>query len=633
MRAKVIAILSVLVVLLSAGPVASDGCFFWRLGADLREPEQLAVLHHDGETETLILRAKYEGEAYDFAWVVPVPSVPEVEAVQAAEPSPGTPSSLFDELGRYTHARESSRAAIGRQPLGEESEVTASAGVDVVDRKRVGIFDMTVLRADDTEALAEWLDLRRFRLSEKRREVLRHYVRKDWYFVACRIARYDLTDQVESDMRSGTLQPIKLTFESESAVYPLRMSALNTGETDVLIYVLGETPMVPTEGGHSVGFSMEHSTCGFGQLGTGLVDPDYGTYARVESSDVPMTWEAVRPAEGSAYLCKYRATLQSSELADDITFRTLDPIEYWEGVRDTASSADARAMAGWVLAWHDPGILMDYVGSADTALKSAAAYSSKASAGVLERLASDSEEGVRWMVAANTATPTELLMALATDESVLVREAVAGNASASEDVLALLAADRQRSVRELVSRHPSAGERIWNIWAGSEAYVTRIEAASYDDAPAAILELLSGDENVEVRKRIARRSDVSTELRMKIAHDPDPVVRRALVRSCEKEEGHILAFLAGDSHESVREAVAFYWLTPDETLIMLADDPSPKVRSKVARNRVTPKSTIIRLTEDPEELVRRRAFHGLLIRGFTRAEAAEMTGLPEDTRK
>lgn len=633
MRAKVTVILSVLVVLLATCPAASDGCFMWRGGADLREPEQLAVLHHDGETETLIVRAKYEGDAYDFAWVIPVPSVPEVEAVEAVEPTPGAPMSLFDELSRYARERESRRARVDTQILAPIPSAISSSGVEVIERKRVGIFDMTVLRADDTEALVRWLDLRRFKLPDRGGKVLDHYVQGGWYFVACRIGRYELTDRVEEQMREGTLQPIRLSFPSEIPVYPLRMSALNSGETDVLIYVLSETPLVPGVGEHADDFPLTHTLCKYRQLGTGVVAPEYGVYARVDSMDIPMTWEAVRPDEASIYLCKYRAVLESSELEDDLTFEEFDPVSHWTSVRDTGSSSYTRAVAAWVLAYYDPDILMELVGSGDPAMKSVAALSEKASVGVLKRLASDPEEDVRWMVATNTATPSELLMTLAKDGSVPVREAVAGNASASEDVLALLASDRQRSLRELVSRHPAAGERIWNMWADSEAYVTRIAAASYADAPAAILERLADDENVEVRKCIARRSDVSTELRVKLAHDPDPVVRKALVRRCEKEEGHILALLAGDSDESVREAVALYLRTPVETVAMLADDPSPKVRSNVARNRVTPKSIVIRLAEDPEELVRQQAFYGLTIRGFTRAEAAEMTGLPEDTGK
>jgi hypothetical protein len=628
MRANATVILTLLVVLLTAGTAASDGCFMWRNGADLREPEQLAVLHHDGEKETLIVRAKYEGEAYDFAWVIPVPAVPELEAVEAREPTPGRPISLFTELSMYTRERERSKAAPRVQTgMSATPHTEASADVEVIDRKRVGIFDITVLRADDAAALVRWLELRRFKLPEDREGVFDHYVRKGWYFVACRIGRYELTDKVEKDMRKGTLQPIRLSFACETPVYPLRMSALNSGETDVLLYVMSEKPMVPAAGPHVDDFPLEHSVCGFRQLGTGLVDPEYGTYARVDSSDIPTTWEALRPEEDSTYLCKYRATLESSEMADDITFEEFEPTGYWAGVQDTASTSDTRAIAAWVLAWHDPGNLMELVGSADPALRSAAAVSEKASVGVLKCLVSDPDRNVRLMVASNTETPEMLLRTLAEDEAYRVREAVAGNASATEDVLLVLAADSQRMVRERVSEHPLAGERVWSVWTGSENRTVRIAAASFEDAPPSVIEILAADEDVEVRKRIARRRDVPTELRMQLAKDPSPLVREALVRSCTEEEGHILTLLAGDSDQSVREAVAWYWRTPLETLTMLADDPSPEVRAKVAMNRVTPKADIVRLATDPEESVRLKVWHGLRVRGFTPQEAEEMTGI------
>ena len=59
----------------------SDGCFFWRKGADLYEPSQKAVIYHKNGREKLILQVKYEGPAEDFAWIVPLPAQPQVEAI------------------------------------------------------------------------------------------------------------------------------------------------------------------------------------------------------------------------------------------------------------------------------------------------------------------------------------------------------------------------------------------------------------------------------------------------------------------------------------------------------------------------------------------------------------------------
>jgi len=42
---------------------------------------------------------------------------------------------------------------------------------------------------------------------------------------------------VQEHMRSGTIQPIMLTFESKEPVYPLKISSVNAGSTEILLYV------------------------------------------------------------------------------------------------------------------------------------------------------------------------------------------------------------------------------------------------------------------------------------------------------------------------------------------------------------------------------------------------------------
>jgi hypothetical protein len=602
-----------------------DGGYFWRNGADLREPEQLAALYYDGENETLIIRAKYEGEAYDFAWIIPVPSVPEVEAVGNAALERGGPRTLLIELGNLTMFRENKRAIRGFQTQPTVISAAPSTGVEVIERKRVGVLDIAVLRSAETEPLLDWLTFRHFALPDDAGEVLEHYVSENWVLVACRVARYDLSEDAARGLRKGTLQPLKLRFRTATPIYPLVMSSLNSGETELLLYALSDSPLVPTDP-HSSGLSLQHSLCGFQQLGAGVVDPEFGTYARVDSSEAPLTWQAVEPRTDGVYVCKYRAKLQASEIANDIALESFDPVSYWRSVSDTAASRERQAMAAWVLSWHHPEFLPVLVGSADPLKRGAAAYSTRATPGMLRALVSDPSDDVRWLVASNTRTPEDLLARLTGDPSVFVRVAVAGNPSASEDVLIALAGDRKSQVRERVSENPAAGERVWDVWVNSEDRSARIKAATYQNAPPAAIERLAADEDVEVRKRVARRTDISSELRMKLAHDPSPLVREALVRSCTRDEGDILTFLAADSDESVREAVAWYWLTPKETLTRLAYDPSPGVRSKVAMNRVTPKETVVSLASDPDENVRSKVYQGLRVRGFTPDEAEAMTG-------
>ncbi len=59
-------------------PLYADGKFFYNDHGPRDLPYQRAILTFDGESETLLIQSSYHGVPSDVAWVVPVPSLPEV---------------------------------------------------------------------------------------------------------------------------------------------------------------------------------------------------------------------------------------------------------------------------------------------------------------------------------------------------------------------------------------------------------------------------------------------------------------------------------------------------------------------------------------------------------------------------
>lgn len=51
--------------------------------AKVQIPDQRALIHFDQGTETLVIDTSFKGEGTNFAWIIPVPSAPKVEAVTA----------------------------------------------------------------------------------------------------------------------------------------------------------------------------------------------------------------------------------------------------------------------------------------------------------------------------------------------------------------------------------------------------------------------------------------------------------------------------------------------------------------------------------------------------------------------
>jgi hypothetical protein len=65
--------------------LANGGLFPYGLYKDIYEPNQLAMIVFDDMVEKIIFQIDYEGDAEDFAWVIPVqrtkdvtPLVPEI---------------------------------------------------------------------------------------------------------------------------------------------------------------------------------------------------------------------------------------------------------------------------------------------------------------------------------------------------------------------------------------------------------------------------------------------------------------------------------------------------------------------------------------------------------------------------
>jgi len=67
----------------STGRVWADGAFFSNMVKHLYEPEQKAVIHWDGERESMILSARVHGknikELSRMAWVIPLESMDKPE--------------------------------------------------------------------------------------------------------------------------------------------------------------------------------------------------------------------------------------------------------------------------------------------------------------------------------------------------------------------------------------------------------------------------------------------------------------------------------------------------------------------------------------------------------------------------
>jgi hypothetical protein len=310
----------VILSILFCVPAHADGGLFGKDGRDISEPEQKAVIFFHGGSEELVLSVRYEGASEDFAWLVPTPGQPEIGESSI---------SLFEVMSRVTPADEAYGTFNGRGWVNGGM----GKGVDVLDELTVGAFDLTVVRSDDAGALRAWLEERGFAYDAEAEAVLADYVERGWCFTAMRInprAADPMQGGLEYELSQGLIDPVRFTFDTPEPVYPLRISSLNPGDTEVLLYVLG-----PEAYGHE-SLRLEYAER-WQPVQAG---------ALAEFSQLAGAMEE----DGGCFLTKLRRTFSPEDM-EDLYLTPLDAsqLAQWPGVAALAEGDDSVSWWGLLL--------------------------------------------------------------------------------------------------------------------------------------------------------------------------------------------------------------------------------------------------------------------------------------------
>lgn len=237
---NVVGILATVILLLPAVTQA-DGLFVAPIGSFMYEPTQQAFIDYDGETgiEQLTILPGFTGDAKSFAWIVPVPALPEVDLAD------GQMFRALDNLTRPVHrSRDGDWDCIFNSDTSHD--IYAGDGdIDIISSGMVGYYQTLVLSADEAPSLLAFLTGLGFLHEENVEAVtgaITEYVEQSWYFVAMQVDSTALAETFPSDHYyghySGGLNPIKLTFPSDEMIYPMKISALSAAQNSkVHLYV------------------------------------------------------------------------------------------------------------------------------------------------------------------------------------------------------------------------------------------------------------------------------------------------------------------------------------------------------------------------------------------------------------
>jgi len=239
--------LSVVVVfialVLNIGPAHADGCYVPRLSLDPRshardiaEPSQKAIICHFDDHEQLVIQVSYKGDVNEFCWLVPTPTKPAVSIVK-------TP--VFHALYEATapkvvywldaDRRLGKGIGLGQHRGGSSPKLL----VEVIERKQIGSYDVSVLRAKNADDLTSWLTAHGYHVSSRYTRIFDDYLKRGWVFTTARIVTSHRA-AVSAKLKEGVLAPLRLDFDTPKPIYPLRISSLNPGTTKLLLYTISE---------------------------------------------------------------------------------------------------------------------------------------------------------------------------------------------------------------------------------------------------------------------------------------------------------------------------------------------------------------------------------------------------------
>jgi hypothetical protein len=122
------------------------------------------------------------------------------------------------------------------QTMGEDSKGAAAQaddGVRVISVQHAGVFVATTIQGTNSRGVIEWLEKNGYNPARNAEEAIRDYVGRGWVFVASKVQR----DPGGSGYTA--IHPLAFTFQTESPVYPTRLTAIDNGPCLMDLYVFG----------------------------------------------------------------------------------------------------------------------------------------------------------------------------------------------------------------------------------------------------------------------------------------------------------------------------------------------------------------------------------------------------------
>jgi hypothetical protein len=256
-RLKATVAVAAIVAQLAALPgTAFAFCGFYVAKADskLFNKSSKVVLARDGNTTTMTMASDFSGEPKEFAVVIPVPTFIERKQIGVVE------MKTIDHLDAFTAPRlveyhdgdpcvRYDMMARRGMPMAAPSTVASMsyadgryAGVTVEANYDVGEYDVSILSAQESDGLVNFLNDNGYKIPAGADAVLGSYIKQKMRFFVAKV-------NVErmAGMANGYLRPLQVRYETPKFMLPLRLGTVNAnGPQDLIILALTKNGRVET---------------------------------------------------------------------------------------------------------------------------------------------------------------------------------------------------------------------------------------------------------------------------------------------------------------------------------------------------------------------------------------------------
>ncbi|MFD0201978.1 MULTISPECIES: DUF2330 domain-containing protein [Saccharothrix] len=285
MAIRMAAVLALVLAMVVGNPAMSGACACGAFVANdkLNAVQETALVELTGRTESITLAVQARSDATQAAFLMPVPTRARFEMADGE---------LFAELDRISRPDvEVRRVVVDGE--GGGAPPRSAPGATVVDRVEIGPYEVAQLAGTDATAVTQWLGDNDFTLPTALGGALAPYLAEGWLVVAVRLA------PTSGSLASG-LPPMRLTFETDTPVYPMRLSATAERRQPLRLYVLADHRMdisnpAPEGAAPDLTFAGEVKP-----------DPQYPTLSAALT--------------GPRFLTRYDAELSPKLITDDIRF-------------------------------------------------------------------------------------------------------------------------------------------------------------------------------------------------------------------------------------------------------------------------------------------------------------------------